>query len=474
MEKEKINLPSDLLQKEFEDNPLKIIELMSKKEEVLKDKSEHIENKNKSFLIKAKANKNDEEIDSQKEKTNNYINDKNKKMAYINIINKINNINDNDINTKNIIINNNINKSHFFNNNENVKNNDISNFNSSNIYLGNIININNHIYNFINNYDDSKQNINNKNHLMYDIKTMFIYLNTHKGSIFYQNFLDEIDNKELCLLFNNIIPYICKIMCLEYGNYFIQKLIKKLNNQQRLIIFQIIEPNFIEIATNKSGTHSIQSLIESIRTPYELLALDKLLSKNMLLLFLDENAYHIIMKIILEISEDKRKNLNLFLILNIEKIIINYYGAFCVNKFIIKNKDLNLRTLLIQNLQNNIQILLLNKCSCKVLFFLIEKFGVRNGIFIIKYIQNNFAFLSSHPIAMVFILKILNYLYKNDPFELGILIWFVYKNNILLKYLFLNDSGKTVLNQMIKLSDDNQRQYVLYIIEKIKMKMINQ
>ena len=56
----------------------------------------------------------------------------------------------------------------------------------------------------------------------------------------------------------------------------------------------------------------------------------------MYFLFTDNNAYHIMMKLILDFPEEKRNLLNLFLIMNIEKIIINCNGAFCVNKFIIQ------------------------------------------------------------------------------------------------------------------------------------------
>ena len=56
-----------------------------------------------------------------------------------------------------------------------------------------------------------------------------------------------------------------------------------------------------------------------------------------MLLINDENGYHIIMKIILEIPENQRNNLNLFLITHLEQIIINRYGAYCATKFIINN-----------------------------------------------------------------------------------------------------------------------------------------
>ena len=55
----------------------------------------------------------------------------------------------------------------------------------------------------------------------------------------------------------------------------------------------------------------------------------------MYFLFVDKNAYHIMMKIILDFPENKRNVLNMFLITNVEKIIINCNGSFCINKFIV-------------------------------------------------------------------------------------------------------------------------------------------
>ena len=490
MDKDKIELPSDLIQKEYEDNPIRIIELMRNGEEnpLPEEKKLNVfepENKNNKIkkeilsfqnylIIDEDKNKEKKEIYDEKNTNNKNINKNNNNIDMSNNINNIKNniIINNNINNNNIIINNNI-TNHYLNIPENSKSSNDKISNISNIsYLGNLIqtkNINSH---YINNFMNQNliTNLNNENlynavdnykyTLLKNTNLLLMYLNSHKGSIFTQQFLDEIDNKELSILFNNLEPYISEIMCLEYGNYFIQKLIKKLNIQQRLKIYQIIEPKFINIATNKSGTHSIQSLIDCINSPIELFTLDKLINKNTLLFFLDENAYHIMMKIILEIPEDKRNNINLFLAMNAEKIIINCNGAFCVNKFITKNNDLKIRSLLIQNLQNNIHNLVTNKYSCTILLLILEKFGINYGIFIIKYIQNNFSFLSSHPTTMVFIIKTLNYLYKYNSFELGILIWYIYKNNNLLNYLLSNENGKKMLNLLISLSDEEQKKYI--------------
>ena len=468
MEKDKIEIVSDSIQKEFEQNPLKIIELIRKEKE--KEQSSLLENEKKfeqennknniSFSIKKFSNNEKDNLINQSDNSldNNKDTNIRKKINNINIIQN-NLIINNNISNNNIIITNN--KNYYINKEDSKVNDDIISNASNKRYLGNIVNPN------------SNKNLNISFHnskyvLLNNVNILLNHLNSNKGSILAQKLLDEYDNKEIDIFFNIIIHYISGIMCLEYGNYFIQKLIKKLNFQQRLKIYQIIEPHFLEIATNKSGTHSIQSLIDCINTPIELLFLDKLLSKNMLLLFLDENGYHIMMKVILDIPENKRNNLNLFLLLNLDKIIINYNGSFCVNKFINKNKDLKLRALLIQNIQNNINNYITNKNSCKILFLILEKFGINYGLFIIKYIQNNLAILSIHPISMNFILKTLNYLKNNSSFELGILIWSVYKNNILLKFLLSNENGIKLLKLMINLSDEEQKKYIFMKINNIR------
>ena len=470
MDKDSIMLPSDLIQKEYETNPLKIIELMRKGKEK-ENKSTIIEPKNKIdkikeniipmndyFLYFSKKEKDNIFFCSKTDNSNNN-NSINSSINSIDSQNNVNTINKIDLNSNN----------HYLSNYKDSISNDSSS-NNSKKYLGNNINkIIDSNSNFSKNGNYVKYSKKNYKYiLLNNIKILLMNLNSQKGSFITQDFLDEIDNKQILILFNELKPYISEIMCLEYGNYFIQKLIKKLNIEQRLLIYGIIEPNFIEIATNKSGTHSIQALIDCIDSPLELMALDILLNKNMLLLFLDENAYHIIMKIILDIPENKRNNLNMFLVMNAEKIIINSNGAFCVNRFICKNNDLQLRTLLIQNLQNNIHNLIINNNSCNILLLILEKFDIKYGLFILKYIQDNFVYLSSHPTTIIFVIKTLYYLHDYNIFELGILIWFVYKNNILLNYLLSNESGLKILNVLVNLSDEEQKRYIYLKINKIQ------
>ena len=554
MEQNIKNLPSETLQKEFENNPLRILETIRNEKDngnenskddntpkMGKNANNVAKNQYKDFKYMALPNKDKKKLEESKNYMNasfDYIkmNDINQKNANLNnsFVNNINNLNaSNNFNINNTLINCNPNIN--YNKNSNIIVNYLNiflNFDSQNrstskdkssLYANkNVNNLNNENENnicinnnLINSYckdknilcnntknDDCKNdkllcnnNINNNNNkdqlnstinknknksknksnenteknllLIENVNKLLNDLRSYKGSIVSQAFIDNIDDEnDLALFFKNIIPHICNIMCLEYGNYFFQKLIKKLNFVQRFSIYQIIEPEFLVIATNKWGTHSIQSLIDSICTQVEYLALNKLISKNMLLLFIDDNAYHIMMKMILDFPEDKRNVLNLYLVMNVEKIIINCNGAFCVNKFITNNKNLNLRKLLIENLKNNLKKLIFNKYSCINLLLVLQTFGVEWGNFIFNEIQNNFVVLSENPVSNIFISKVLEFL-KNSQniYVLKILIWSLYKNIVLMNYLLSNKNHRKLLNQLIEYSDNEQKNYLFILIK---------
>lgn len=481
---------------------------------IISDKGQN-ESKNKQ-LHELKKEENIDDINSEKINEGNIINEKSEGISEINSstsfppnsirpfynpphfsddklnINNLNNLNNinfindnqnfefvphfNDMNTiKDINTNNNV------NNNDNLLSNDVNNYkiNYQNQNLENPKNIG-LLPNF-NNMSKDNSNINNfqllntgnKEQTKLIIRNINIILNlltNYKGSIFLQNVLLVINKKELSILFTTICPHICNIMCLEYGNYFIQKMIKKLDVQQRLKIYPLIDNNFLNIAIDKRGTHAIQALMDTIQTPLEQFFLDKLLSKNMLLLFNNENGYHIIMKIILDKPEHQRNNINLFLISNVDKIIINSYGAYCVSKFVINNSNLNLRLLFIKNIQNNIKNLIFNKNSISVLMLSIRKFGINNFEFIIYEIKNNLAFLSLHPIANSFIGKLFYYLKINEYYRLSSIIWDIFRNDNLIKALCSHKNGSNLLKKIMEYSNNTQKKYIKAKINFIKKK----
>ena len=319
------------------------------------------------------------------------------------------------------------------------------------------VNSKNDINKILNKFIKNKEQ---KRNITLNIDIILSLLSNYKGSIFLQDSLLEMNFTEISLLFQTIYPYLCTIMCLEFGNYFMQKLIKYLNVQQRIDIYKIINNNFLDIATNKSGTHSIQALFDAIQNQIEHFYFEKLLIKDLFILFTNENGYHIIMKIILQVNENQRNNLNLFFISNVEKIITNPYGAYCGNKFILNNSNLNLRILLINKIRDNMINFIINKYSCSVIMLAIKKFGVDNFQFIIEEIKNNLLFLSLHPVSKAFACRVLKYLKYIEYSNINSILWNIYRNDNLIKGLCSSKSGNILLKKLMEYSNASQKKFI--------------
>ena len=442
-------LPSEKIQKEFEKNPLMLLE-ESKMEENSTNDSDNEKNQTELERNPAKNPQANEDLDI------NNLNCRNTLIScnpYTNSIDKTNFINiyynffnlDGKNESKsngNSPVYTNVYNSHYENND--IYNNQNSNFAIFEKPCNYNIKINDSLL------DNDVRNSNNRtvnNYKTINISKLLSNLKTYKGSLYSQSLLESIESEqELSSFFNDIIPNICQIMCLEYGNYFFQKLLRKLSLMQRLQIYKIIQPDFLVIATNKWGNHSIQSLIENAKSSVEIEQLNFLISKNMYLLFTDNNAYHIMMKMILDFPEEQRIVLNLFIVTNIDKIITNNNGAFCINKFIINNKNLKLRKLFLDNLKINLRKLIYNKFCCINLLIILQTFGLEWCKFILEEIQNNFISLLDHSVSRVFVFKVFEFLKNNNLYVLKGLLWLLYKNTDVINYILANKGKKKLLN----------------------------
>ena len=463
--------------------------------ENIKNKREK-DNMKRSFTLEKNKSKINQSIinDYKPEYNKNYffnIQDTYPKINYFNFNKKISSINNN-INHINFIKD--INNPLISSDSKAMDKKKINNYNSIN-NNNNIINQNNHI-NYINinqninliynnnqnfikrkdfpNINDLKSNNKYKaiktliNQIIHDIQIIFSLLSNFKGSIYLQKILIYFDNKEISSLFNIIYPYICNLICLEYGNYFMQELIKKLNAHQRLGIYQAIDTNFLNIANNKNGTHVIQALIDENETPLEDIYLNNLLNKNMLYLINNEYGYHIIMKIIIEKPENQRNNINIFLVANVEKIIINSYGAYCLIKFIANNSDLNLRLLLIKNIKNNFAYIITNKTSCSVLMTAIKYFGMNDFQFIVQEIRYNLPFFYLDSISASFIGKVLSFMKRTENYKLTYIIWEIYKDDNQLNAICSSTYASKILKKLKEFSSFTQKKYLKAKINCIK------
>jgi hypothetical protein len=238
METNQKSLPSEKLQKEFEDNPFKILENIrteekeeendNKQTETKEDTSNDVETPlDEKHMI---SNKEKRRLEPTMSKENTIICLDNEENAQNNNLYKkdynhfINNINNNSIlfyNSKlNYDKNTNItvhNLSIFLNFNNNINSNYVNN-NYKNINNGICINNDNEGDNSSSNQFNTNFGENNKYklNLLSNINVLLTNLKFFKGSIICQEFIDNLtDEKEVSTLFNNILPQICTIMCLE-------------------------------------------------------------------------------------------------------------------------------------------------------------------------------------------------------------------------------------------------------------------
>ena len=132
-----------------------------------------------------------------------------------------------------------------------------------------------------------------------DIQILIKQMKTYRGSMYLQYLLTLLNDSDIEKLLIRLSQNLIEVMCSHYGNYFIQKFFLRLNYQQRLYVINLIQNNFLDICIDKSGTYSIQALIDCIKTSFEEKIIENLLNKNLLLLFCNEKAHHIIQKIII-------------------------------------------------------------------------------------------------------------------------------------------------------------------------------
>ncbi len=293
-----------------------------------------------------------------------------------------------------------------------------------------------------------------------DIQILIKQMKSYRGSMYLQYLLTLLNDSDIEKLLIRLSQYLIEVMCSHYGNYFIQKFFLRLNYQQRLYVINLIQNNFLDICIDKSGTYSIQALIDCIKTSFEEKIIENLLNKNLLLLFCNENAHHIIQKIIIDYPEYKREFLNNFLLVNLNKICTNLYGSLCVIKFIIMNSNLYIRFKLINAIQNMFFNLILNRYGCTIIFFILEKYGIEYCYFVIDFIKNNFEFLMNQNNSVILIEKVLNYIYKNVNNEYNNIVWLIIKNEKILYDLIEKELCNRILSFIIKTSNDEQKELI--------------
>ena len=267
-------------------------------------------------------------------------------------------------------------------------------------------------------------------------------LQTYKGSLFFQNLLpnNSLTNKETKFLTNLIGMNINNIINDCYGNYFLQKFFLLCNVEDRINIYKYIKHNFINIATDFYGSRALNCLISLQSTEEEKIIIKNYTKNNLKELCFNQNASHIIEKIISTFKEHERNDLNDFIVKNFTELATDANGSNIIRTLIKFLKNINLIKEIIFILENNLNVIAVNQYCYLIINEVIEKFGYDTCKNIIKSLTNKIVKFSILKYSSFIIIFILEYMFKNNfvIFIELLKIIFLVENNFkeMIKYKF--------------------------------------
>lgn len=206
-------------------------------------------------------------------------------------------------------------------------------------------------------YDEYKIRITNKT----DDRQLVEILKTQLGCRYFQNKI--LKNKKFAnkVLYPHLKGHMMDLINDKFGNYLYQELIDVLNLNNMYHLLEFITMNFHQIAFSSHGTRVIQKLIDKIKINNKLgqnvyNALMKKVSSNVLEMSIDENANHIIRKLIAELDPKR----NDFIFTEIEssfsEIATTKYGCCVIEKCIFSENE-NQRRRIAELILNNISLI---------------------------------------------------------------------------------------------------------------------
>ncbi|KAG2187274.1 hypothetical protein INT44_004959, partial [Umbelopsis vinacea] len=116
------------------------------------------------------------------------------------------------------------------------------------------------------------------------------------GCRYLQKKLEEQNEENLNVIFNEVFKHFVELMTDPFGNYLCQKLLDYCNDEQRTIIVETVAKDLVGISLNMHGTRAVQKMIESLSTSRQIRMIIVALTPNVVTLIKDLNGNHVIQK----------------------------------------------------------------------------------------------------------------------------------------------------------------------------------
>ena len=122
------------------------------------------------------------------------------------------------------------------------------------------------------------------------------------GCRFLQRKLEERNENDVQLIFNDVKSHFTELMIDPFGNYLCQRLLEHTNDEQRTVLIRNAAPELTKIALNQHGTRALQRMIESISTNEQTNIIIEALRDDVVQLIQDLNGNHVIQKCLNHLS----------------------------------------------------------------------------------------------------------------------------------------------------------------------------
>eukprot|EP01064_Diplonema_japonicum_P004066 TRINITY_DN12680_c0_g1_i3.p1 TRINITY_DN12680_c0_g1~~TRINITY_DN12680_c0_g1_i3.p1 ORF type:complete len:486 (+),score=79.72 TRINITY_DN12680_c0_g1_i3:59-1516(+) len=116
------------------------------------------------------------------------------------------------------------------------------------------------------------------------------------GCRFLQKLCEEGNQREIAIIFDEVVPLTGELMVDPFGNYLMQRLCEYCSETQRTVLIQKVTGEIPGVSANMHGTRAVQKVVDHLRTPQHVAIMRDALSKHTVTMVKDLNGNHVIQK----------------------------------------------------------------------------------------------------------------------------------------------------------------------------------
>jgi hypothetical protein len=179
------------------------------------------------------------------------------------------------------------------------------------------------------------------------------------GCRFLQKKLEEKNEEDLKLIFNEVYDHIAQLMVDPFGNYLCQKLVEHCNDTQKSSIIKAVSGDLVKISMNMHGTRAVQKLIECLSTPQQIKAITVALRSHVVPLIKDLNGNHVIQRCLQKLSYQDKHFIYDAVVGRCVEVATHKHGC-CVLQRCIDSASPDQRMMLVREIATNALVLVQN------------------------------------------------------------------------------------------------------------------